>query len=171
MKKKNIIILIIVFAVITPFAISVKKFIDKFEEMSKVEMPKTPYKINKEFLYGLNIRNNKVDTILLKGVSVINFWASWCKPCIEEIPSLEALKTRNPSINIYLFSFDSIQAQKKISKKNNWFLPAYYISDTVVFNIPQLLPKTYIIRNDTVYKEIYGARNWEDSLVFKSIGN
>lgn len=39
---------------------------------------------------------------------VINFWATWCKPCIEELPILEALhsKSKEKKIKVILVSLD-----------------------------------------------------------------
>lgn len=39
---------------------------------------------------------------------VINFWATWCKPCVKELPYFEALhnKTKNEKIKIILVSLD-----------------------------------------------------------------
>ncbi len=42
------------------------------------------------------------------GTRVINFWATWCKPCIEELQYFEALRD-NPAFNdveIFLISLD-----------------------------------------------------------------
>lgn len=37
---------------------------------------------------------------------VINFWATWCKPCIEELPYFEDLQAENKDIKVILISLD-----------------------------------------------------------------
>jgi cytochrome c biogenesis protein CcmG, thiol:disulfide interchange protein DsbE len=39
-------------------------------------------------------------------IVVLNFWASWCAPCLEEFPSLIDLQRRMPNIVVLAVSFD-----------------------------------------------------------------
>lgn len=39
-------------------------------------------------------------------VQVINFWATWCAPCVREIPLFEALNQENNEVDITLVSMD-----------------------------------------------------------------
>jgi thiol-disulfide isomerase/thioredoxin len=39
-------------------------------------------------------------------IQVINFWATWCAPCVKEIPLFEKLRTDNTNIDITLVSMD-----------------------------------------------------------------
>ena len=47
---------------------------------------------------------------------VINFWATWCKPCVEELPIFEEInaKYKNQSVKVLLISLDFIQDNEKI---------------------------------------------------------
>ena len=53
--------------------------------------------------------------------AVINFWASWCTSCIQEIPILEELKKNNPKHSfIAINAGDSKKKIKKFLKKTNF---------------------------------------------------
>lgn len=40
-------------------------------------------------------------------LTVINFWATWCGPCIKELPYFESLnKKRNNEVDVFLISVD-----------------------------------------------------------------
>ena len=71
------------------------------ESVSTTESIKLPelnaYKGNKQpAALDLPVKNGvRFDLADLKGsVVLINFWATWCKPCVDEIPSLSRLQTK-----------------------------------------------------------------------------
>lgn len=51
-------------------------------------------------------------------IVIINFWASWCKPCLEEFPSLTALdeKFEDKQVQIIGINTDEADATKEVSK-------------------------------------------------------
>ena len=67
----------------------------------------------------VDLKNQKVDLKSYKGKKIIvNYWATWCKPCIIEMPGLiraqEILKNHN-----YIFLLVSDEKISKISKFKN----------------------------------------------------
>lgn len=52
------------------------------------------------------IKNN--DTVY-----VINFWATWCGPCVKELPYFEKLHKENKKVKVILVSLDSQQDLEK----------------------------------------------------------
>jgi len=42
-------------------------------------------------------------------IHVINFWATWCKPCVKELPQFVTLAANHPEINISLVSLDFVE--------------------------------------------------------------
>jgi len=46
---------------------------------------------------------------------VVNFWATWCAPCVKELPQFDLLLTKNKNLKVVLVSFDfAEQLEKKV---------------------------------------------------------
>lgn len=39
-------------------------------------------------------------------IYVVNFWATWCAPCVKELPHFEQLNSENKSVKVVLVSLD-----------------------------------------------------------------
>lgn len=74
-----------------------------------------------ELLIDLDNKQISLNTILNKnkGKKVfIDFWASWCKDCIKQLPYIEKLKKEYPNVVfLYLSKDKSIKSWKKSIKK------------------------------------------------------
>lgn len=119
-------------------------------------------------------------------VVVLNFWASWCAPCLEEFPSLVALAAHYPktlSVLTISVDVDAGRAQRFIKKlgrdrkiKNIKNIIFAHDPDRVIaqdiFQTTKF-PESFIIDADgRLLQKIQGARDWigEDMLgYFKSI--
>ena len=67
---------------------------------------------------------------------VVNFWATWCKPCVAELPEFEKLhqdsKTKNQKVKVLLVSMDFVE---EIDKKLKDFLDKNkYTSEVVLLD-------------------------------------
>ena len=57
--------------------------------------------------FSLNDGQQSVDLAKLRGhVVLLNFWATWCAPCLQEIPSLEAMQQELPQVQVVAVAFD-----------------------------------------------------------------
>ena len=75
---------------------------------------------------------------------LLNFWATWCAPCKEEMPSLDALKA-NP--NLYNIEIFPINIGKDNLKKSNKFFKDLNIQNLdVYFDNPVTLAKNFGLR-------------------------
>lgn len=63
----------------------------------KFSAPDIPYKGQAGRMF--NIKD-------IKGPALINFWAMWCAPCVEELPSLEGLNKKFPQLEVIAISLD-----------------------------------------------------------------
>lgn len=94
----------------------------------------------------------------LKGkVVFINFWASWCPPCIAEFPSIEVLYSKfkdNKNIVFLMINMDEKMATgKQFLDKNNFSLPIFQ----AVSNVPSeiysgSLPTTIVLDKNGIMR-------------------
>ncbi len=63
------------------------------------------------------IRLFQLEERLLKGADttfVVNFWATWCGPCVKELPYFEALDTARAKVLLVSLDFEDVLATKVI---------------------------------------------------------
>lgn len=63
-------------------------------------------------------------------IYVVNFWATWCGPCVKELPHFERLNSENKNIKVVLVSLDF---KKQFESKLLPFLKKKSIKSQVVF--------------------------------------
>ena len=63
-------------------------------------------------------------------IYVVNFWATWCGPCVKELPHFEQLNSENKNIKVVLVSLDF---KNQFESKLIPFLKKKSIKSEVVF--------------------------------------
>ena len=115
--------------------------------------------------------NNKVSLSGLRGkVVLLNFWASWCGPCLSEMGSLEKLYQhfKGKPFEILAVSLDE-EGWKAIGaflKKTPVTFPILLDSDfkTSEQYGTYRLPETYLINpQGQIMEKIVGPQSWDDS--------
>jgi thiol-disulfide isomerase/thioredoxin len=96
--------------------------------------------VNKQWID--KISQNNSDTTF-----IVNFWATWCKPCVEELPYFEKITERYASkkVNVILVSCDF---KKHLETKVIPFVKNKKIKSTVVL-INESDPNNWIERVDS----------------------
>jgi cytochrome c biogenesis protein CcmG, thiol:disulfide interchange protein DsbE len=99
-------------------------------------------------------------------VVLLNFWATWCQPCVAELPSLIQLHHDMPNLVVLGISID--EDPDAYSR----FLTRHHIDFTTVRDPAQSSPKlfhtdmwpeTYVIdRNGYIRSKYIGAQDWSD---------
>lgn len=106
-----------------------------------------------------------LDLAKLRGqVVVLNLWASWCAPCVEELPSLLALQKQLPGIKIVAVSIDQDdQVYRAFLAKHAVQLSTVRDPDgkvNALYGTVQI-PETYIIdRQGMLRRKFVSAQNW-----------
>ncbi|KEO72194.1 TlpA family protein disulfide reductase [Anditalea andensis] len=63
---------------------------------------------------------------------VYNFWATWCAPCIKEMPHFEKVNNEDSDIALYFISLDDGLKTERVTnfiKKRNIQAPVYLLDD------------------------------------------
>ena len=97
---------------------------------------------------------------------LLNFWATWCPACVEELPSLKALAQKfSGKLQVLSVSIDGSEAAIKGFLKSDP-LPYPVLEDPdrkVAFDLYAVfgLPATFLIdKNGNLADKFYGAQDW-----------
>jgi thiol-disulfide isomerase/thioredoxin len=113
-----------------------------------------------------NLNNEAIALSQYHGKTVfINIWATWCGPCIKEMPSIERAKNilKDRNIAFLVASNESIEEIQGFATKRNLDLQYVQLQNLEELNI-QALPTTYIINpaGELVFSET-GYREWDEA--------
>ena len=106
-----------------------------------------------------------VDLSKLRGhVVLLNLWASWCAPCIDELPSLLALQHQLPGVTVVAISIDDDDnAYRTFLKHNNVDLLTVRDPEARINALygTKQIPETYAIdANGILRRKFVSAQNW-----------
>jgi peroxiredoxin len=100
-------------------------------------------------------------------VVFVNFWATWCAPCREEMPSMQRLYTKLPKDKfkmVALYNRDKPELVKKFVAQLGITIPILNDEQNIIGEKYGLtgLPETFIVDKKGIIREKYiGPREWD----------
>jgi len=112
-----------------------------------------------------DLNDQPIDLEQYKGQTVfVNFWATWCKPCLQEMPSIDKAQEllHKKGVIFLLASNESPDQINEFKKGHNYNFNYVRLVNMEELNV-EVLPTTYIFnpKGQLVLSET-GYRKWDD---------
>ena len=148
----------------------------KLEAPTAQDMKVTTIDFESNMLQFSDLENNIFTIQNFKGKNLfINYWATWCNPCLAEMPYMVELYEKYKNEEDIKFLFLSREDLKTIKNyipkdENLQKLPIYKIITDDEFFATSGIPTTFIIDStgEVIVKDV-GTAFWNDESVFKFI--
>ena len=126
-----------------------------------------------EMLDGSRVRS---DTLLENGPLFIDFWATWCQPCLRAMPIWSDFAEKYPGMNFYAVSIDKPRDKSKVTNQVRTAKYAFEIGfdpnkDVAsLFNVGEEVPHLFIIsQSGEIVFEKKGYSNGDEVKVEEAI--
>ena len=135
---------------------------------------KEPIKLEK--INFININNETINLNEFENsLVIINFWATWCAPCIEEMPSLSRLQSNSVFNNLEIIPInigrDNVEKSKDFYKKLNINNLEIYFDKNVElakkFLLRGLPTTVFINKKGEEFARVIGFVNFDDKKIIK----
>lgn len=104
-------------------------------------------------------------------ILILNLWATWCAPCIREMPDLVEMQKLLPDDFVLLLASD--EEPERINRfltKSSFDLEFIRINNSIESLGVYSLPTTFIVGKDgELLETLVGARNWNDEELIKNL--
>ncbi len=117
-----------------------------------------------------------LDEYRKKKIVLINFWATWCPPCVQEMPSLENLKKMMEGKDFELLAInideDNWVAIRRFEKRVPVTMPILVDPEGQVASLygVEMLPQSFLISKEgKILRRYVGPRNWVDPSIVKEM--
>jgi thiol-disulfide isomerase/thioredoxin len=168
---KNILFVLVISLLLIPqTGMPIKVFFNRIMAFSPSKVDEAERVVLHEYNWNLKTLDNKpVNFQQSEGqVVIVNFWATWCPPCVAEMPSLLKLyESYGDRVDFYFITSEVNEKPLEFIQKNEYSFPVYRESQAT----PEVLrsrsiPATYVIsKNGTIVIDEKGAANWNSEKV------
>ncbi|EDM43172.1 thioredoxin, putative [unidentified eubacterium SCB49] len=145
----------------------IKVFFNELLAFSPSEIEAEEQEVLANYDWNLIAKNNAINLKQSKGkVVLINMWATWCPPCVAEMPSLQNLyDSYGDQVDFYFVTAEEQKVVDTFMNSKGYTFPVYLQR----FNAPgqlqeKSIPTTFLIAKDgkIVIKKT-GAADWNSS--------
>ena len=131
-------LIIFTYLITTSFSYALEK-----PDIKNLVIIKNP-KLYKDVTF-MDINQKNVNLYDFKGkLIILNFWATWCAPCKEEMPSLDNLQSNTKFNNLKIFPINI--GQEDVSKSKFFFKELNIKNLDIYFDTPITLAKKFSLR-------------------------
>lgn len=114
----------------------------------------------------VDVNGHPIELERFRGKTIfINFWATWCKPCMQEMPSIARAQDilQNNNVVFLMASAESAEQTQEVRLNSKYKFTYAKIENFESLNI-QALPTTFIFnpKGGLVFSEM-GSRDWDDT--------
>jgi len=163
--------LCVILILLASLSISAEGGEDEFYSRMKINPIKGNKKAPDFFLKDLS--GKEVEIKQFKGkVVFLNFWATWCGPCKEEMPSLEFLHRQFKEKNFVLLTisvdYEGIKPVQEFMSKKQYTFPVLLDPQGETLDLLEVkgIPTTFLIdKKGKMVGKAIGPRDWKSSEV------
>lgn len=176
-KISNLLFLVLILVILfTPIGTHVKVFVNRIFAFTPGIESVESREVLKDYNWKLLNQNGEHFNLeSVKGeILLINLWATWCPPCIAEMPSFQKLYTDYGDQVTFLFvSNEKQEVTTNFAEKHNYTFPVY----SALANAPAQLssssiPASYLInKSGEIVINEKGAANWNSDSVRELLDN
>jgi cytochrome c biogenesis protein CcmG/thiol:disulfide interchange protein DsbE len=119
-----------------------------------------------DFAFQMDGRDTRLSDLRGK-VVVLNFWATWCPPCVEEMPSLNRFDQQIRPLGAMVLGVsvdETQQAMEQFIRDQHISFPNYFepTRSLAASYGTSMFPETYIIGKDgRIARKIIGPQDWD----------
>ena len=164
----------IILLMIPQIRMPIQVFLQRTISLSPSEILKEDRNVLKSYTWNLIDTSSKILNLnQSKGnVILINYWATWCPPCIAEMPALQQLyHLYGTQVDFYFVTNDDPKRVSNFLKKENYKLPVYFqAGKSPAILESNSLPTTFLFSKEgEIVMKKTGAARWNTSKVHHTI--
>ncbi|MGC4129840.1 MAG: TlpA disulfide reductase family protein [Bergeyella sp.] len=177
LQKNALYLVLIAILAIIAFVPGLKlKVRDMFFPVAEIEsavtIPEADFDIE---LKGINTPSTNLKNLKSDKLLFLNFWGTWCPPCREEWPTIEALYNgKKNKVNFVLIAMQDEEEKVVKFLKDNHYTAPVYIAQSPISNsmLPKVFPTTFLINSEgRILLKEDSSKDWNSRSVNEFIDN
>lgn len=159
---------LIVLLIIPQTRMPIQVFVQRLISFSPSEKAEADRETLQDYNWNLKeLNSEEINFLQSKGkVIIVNLWATWCPPCVAEMPSFQKLyDSYGDKVDFYFVTSEEPEKIEKFMKKNEYLLPIFLQKYEAPKQLQsQALPTTYLIsKSGEIVMDEEGAADWNSN--------